>query len=370
MVLKQIELQNFRLHKNTSIEFSDKLNLIVGGNGQGKTTILEAIYYLCTTKNLHLSAESEVVTYDESYFEITGKFIDLTEEKARLTYDIQKNKKTYYLNEKQINSAAEIIGKFPVVSLTQSDHSITQGAPADRRKFIDSIISQISQAYLKILLEYSKILKQRSLILNQIRENRNVNLYSQLDAWTEALIKRGIEIIEQRKKFIFDFDNYLKEAYKQIMSDEEIPTIIYSTQINNEENKEKEFREALENQKEEEIRKSMNLIGPHRDDYIFYLNGKELKRYGSQGQHKTFQIALRFAQFFYIQEKISKSPIFLMDDIFGELDKYRAEKISSYLPKVGQAFITMTDLTKKEELGELLDTLLIKVENGKTTIIN
>lgn len=370
MVLKQIELLNFRLHRKTSIEFSDKLNLIVGGNGQGKTTILEAIYYLCTTKNLHLSSENEVVTYDEQYFEIAGKFIDLTEDKVRLNYDIQKNKKTYYLNEKQINSAAEIIGKFPVVSLTQSDHSITQGAPADRRKFVDSIISQVSQSYLKILLEYSKILKQRSIILNQIRENKNINLYSQLDVWTEALITRGTEIIKHRKNFIVDFDNYLKEAYKQIMTDEEIPAVVYSTQINNEEKIENEFRESLENQKEEEIRKSMNLIGPHRDDYIFYLNGKELKRYGSQGQHKTFQIALRFAQFFYIQEKISKSPIFLMDDIFGELDKYRAGKISSYLPKVGQAFITMTDLTKKEELGELKDSLFIKVENGKTTIIN
>ncbi len=370
MVLKQIGLQNFRLHKNTFIEFSDKLNLIVGGNGQGKTTILEAIYYLCTTKNLHLSSECEVVTYDEQNFEITGKFVDLTEEKVRLSYDIQKNKKTYYLNEKQINSASEIIGKFPVVSLTQSDHSITQGAPAERRKFVDSIISQISQVYLKILLEYSKILKQRSIILSQIRENKNINLYSQLEVWTEALIKRGTEIIKNRKYFIADFDYYLKEAYRQIMLEDEIPAIIYSTQINSEENLEKEFRELLENQKEEEIRRSMNLIGPHRDDYIFYLNGRELKRYGSQGQHKTFQIALRFAQFFYIQEKISKAPIFLMDDIFGELDKYRAEKISSYLPKVGQAFITMTDLTKKEELGELLDTLLIKVENGKTTIIN
>lgn len=369
MVLKQIELQNFRLHKDTSINFSDKLNLIVGGNGQGKTTILEAIYYLCTTKNIHLAPDSEVITYEEINFGVEGKFLDLTEDRVRLIYDLQKNKKTIFLNEKQISSAVEIIGKFPVVSLTQTDHSITQGAPAVRRKFVDSIISQVSQTYLKTLLEYSKILKQRSLILNQMKENKNINLFHQLDAWTELLITKGTSIIEQRKKFVVEFNAFLKEAFKHIMN-EEIPEMTYITQINTEDNLENNYRGEIEKLREEEIRKGMNLLGPHRDEFIFFLNGKELKKFGSQGQHKTFLIALRFAQFFYIKEKTSKAPIFLMDDIFGELDKKRAEKISNYIPEIGQAFITMTDLTRKEEIGNSSDYLLIKVENGKAKIIN
>lgn len=369
MVLKQIELQNFRLHKDTSINFSDKLNLIIGGNGQGKTTILEAIYYLCTTKNIHLASDSEVITYDETNFGVEGKFLDLTEDSVRLVYDLQKNKKTIFLNEKQISSAIEIIGKFPVVSLTQIDHSITQGAPAVRRKFVDSVISQVSQTYLKTLLEYSKVLKQRSLILNQIKENKKVNLFHQLEAWTESLIKKGVIIIEQRKKFLAEYNSFLKEAFNHIMR-EEIPEITYLTQINTVENLEDMYRRELEKIREDEIRKGMNLLGPHRDDFIFFLNGKELKKFGSQGQHKTFLIALRFAQFFYIKEKTTKSPIFLMDDIFGELDKKRAEKISKYIPDIGQAFITMTDLTRKEELGNSKDYLLIKVENGKAKIIN
>lgn len=370
MVLKQIDLRNFRLHKNTSIEFSDKLNLIVGGNGQGKTTILEAIYYLCTTKNLLLSSEEEVVTYDEQMFETIGKFFDLTEDKVRLLYETQKNKKSYFLNDKLASSASEIIGKFPVVTLIQSDHNITQGAPADRRKFVDSVISQVNQSYLKSILDYSKILKQRSSMLNQIRENRNVNLYDQLEAWTESLIKTGTEIIRQRKIFIYEFESYLKDSYYHFMEEEEIPKIQYITLLSDEDEIEKFFRSQIETYKEDEIKRGVNLVGPHRDDFIFYINGKELKKYGSQGQHKTFQVAIRFAQFFYIKDKKEKTPIFLMDDVFGELDKKRAKKISNYIPQVGQAFITMTDLTKKEELGELKESLLISVENGKTKIIN
>lgn len=371
MVLKQIDLLNFRLHKNTSLIFSDKLNLIVGGNGQGKTSILEAIYYLCTTKNLLLSAETEVVTYEEQMFEIIGKFVDLTEDKVRLTYEIQKNKKFYFLNDKQVNTAAEVIGKFPIVSLIQSDHAITQGTPAERRKFVDSVISQASQSYLKTILEYSKIIKQRASLLSQIRDQKNVNLFDQLDAWTESLITIGSSIIKQRKNFITEFELYLKDAYTKIMKEEETPQIYYNTlTFDNEEQVKEIFRREIEANKEQEIKRGVNLIGPHRDDFIFYLNGKELKKFGSQGQHKTYQIALRFAQFFYIKDKIGKTPIFLMDDIFGELDKKRAKSISNYLPQVGQAFITMTDLTKKEELGELKDSLLISVENGKAKIIN
>jgi len=175
MVLKQIELQNFRLHKSTSLKFSDRLNLIIGGNGQGKTSILEAIYYLCTTKNLNLASESDVVMFGEQYFDAKGKFFDLTENVSRIYFDSTKNRKIFFLNDKQIFNGSAIIGKFPIVSLIQSDHAITLGSPSDRRRFVDSVISQSSHAYLEILLEYNKTLRQRSSLLSQIKENRNKN---------------------------------------------------------------------------------------------------------------------------------------------------------------------------------------------------
>ncbi|MCX7798222.1 MAG: DNA replication and repair protein RecF [Melioribacter sp.] len=370
MVLKQIELQNFRLHRNTSLNFSDKLNIIIGGNGQGKTTILEAIYYLCTTKNMHSSSEQEVVTFNESSFQVNGIFQEIIIDKVKLHYDSVKNKKTYFLNDKQLSSATEIIGKFPVVKLTQADHEITQGSPAKRRRFVDSIISQVSQTYLKTLLEYSKILKQRALLLSLIKENKDINLFQQLEVWTDALVIRGVEITKHRKEFIKEFESYLKVAFEKIMDSEELPKINYISILKEEENEEKKFRKELETQREEEIRKGANLIGPHRDDYVFYLNERELYKYGSQGQHKTYIVALRFAQFTYIKEKLGRTPIFLMDDIFGELDKYRATKITNYLPEIGQAFITMTDLTKEDEIKGFSESLLIRVKDGKATTIN
>ncbi|KAF0151252.1 MAG: DNA replication and repair protein RecF [Ignavibacteria bacterium] len=370
MVLKQIELQNFRLHKNTTLNFSDRLNLIVGGNGQGKTTILEAIYYLCTTKNLNLSSESDVVLFGEQNFDVKGKFTDLTTNNTRIYFDLQRNKKSFFLNEKIISNTSEVIGKFPVVTLIQSDHAITLGSPADRRRFVDSVISQASHTYLDILIEYNKILRQRSSLLWRIKETGDKGLFNQLEAWTESLITAGTEIIKQRIRFINEFNDYLVQANSQIIEDKEFPKIIYSTFAEVEEDEAAEkFRQELEENREEELRRAINLVGPHRDEFIFFINDLELKRFGSQGQHKTFQIALRFAQFFFIKDKIGRTPIFLMDDIFGELDSYRANKISEHIAAIGQTFITMTDLTRTEELNLNKGHKLIKVENGTTTYI-
>lgn len=365
MVLKQIDLLNFRLHKSSSINFSDSLNYIVGGNGQGKTSILEAIYYLCTTKNLNFASDGDAVSFGSEYFDVRGKFSDYTENNARIFFDSAKSRKSYFLNEKLISSSSDIIGKFPIVALIQSDHTITLGGPADRRKFIDSVISQSSETYLKILIEYNRTLKQRSSLLGQMRESGSSQLYSQLDSWTKSLVINGAELIKHRIRFIDEFRKYVIDAYARIMIEKEIPEIIYdSIPEINEENAQDKLYENILSQRDNEIRRASNLVGPHRDEYVFIINGQEMKRFGSQGQHKTFQIALRFGQFFYMKEKLGRTPIFLMDDVFGELDTYRAGKISEYLSEVGQAFITMTDLTNREGLNIDRESRVIKIFNG------
>jgi DNA replication and repair protein RecF len=365
MVLKELELTNFRLHKSSKINFSEKLNYIVGGNGQGKTTILEAVYYLCTTKNLLSSSESEIVSFDEDFFEAKGKFKELTEDQSKVLYQKDINKKLFYLNDKQVFRSSAVIGKFPIVTLTQPDHAITQGAPADRRKFVDMVISQTSETYLKILIEYNKILKQRSRLLIQIFETKNYSLLQQLDSWTEMLIDNGAELIKHRSSFISDFNGYLENAYTRILEKREIPFVDYDYKAGDSiESIRADLAEMIENQKDEELRRCANLVGPHRDDFVFHINGLELKKYGSQGQHKTFQIALKFAQFFYMKEKLSRTPVFLLDDVFGELDSYRAEKISDYLREVGQAFITLTDFTRFEKLNVNESNTLLTVNNG------
>jgi len=366
MVLKSINLKNFRLHKNTELHFSDDLNFIVGGNGQGKTTILEAIYYLCTTKSLNQSPDIESLNFNEDIFEINGNFSGLTKNITRIVYNRSDKKKTYLLDDKQIYRAASIIGKFPVVVIVQSDHAITMGSPSERRKFIDSVISQSSETYLKILLEYSKTLRQRSSLLSRIREERRNSLYDELDAWTGSLLKIGSEIVKHRMEFVKEFNSYLKTAYSKIMEEIEIPLIEYDF-LNCKEEKEiiTNFKLKLDERRDEEIRRASNLIGPHRDDFVFQVNNKPLKKFGSQGQHKTFQIALRFGQYFYIKDRLGRNPIFLMDDVFGELDTFRSKKISDYLKSIGQAFITMTDFSNIQNLNIEEHDKVIKIDNGQ-----
>ncbi len=368
MTLRYLELKNFRLHKHTTINFSQKLNYIIGGNGQGKTSLLEAIYYLCTSKSLTQSSDSEAINFKSNFFEIKGEFNNGSKSNIQILYNIENGKKIIFLNSKQIYRSSSIIGKFPVVTLTQSDHFITTGSPSHRRKFIDSVISQSSETYLKMLLEYNKILRQRTSLLNKIKETNNPMLLDELDVWTKTLIKTGTEIIKHRLSFVKEFEKFVGESYKKIMEEKEIPIIKYRFLQNDDENTNIKdlFEKLIKKKKQEEIIRGLNLIGPHRDDFIFFINGFELKKYGSQGQNKTFQIALKFGQFFYMQDKLNKTPIFLMDDVFGELDSNRVKKISRFLKEVGQAFITLTDFANSEYLTKSDDDITISLNNGTT----
>ncbi len=366
MILNSVHLKNFRSHKDTKLNFSGELNFIIGGNGQGKTSILEAIYYLCTTKSNSSKSDSEVVKFSENDFEVTGNFKNITENTVRVFYSLPDNKKYYFQDGKQITRSADIIGKFPVVILTPADHSITQGSPADRRKFVDSVISQASDTYLKILLDYNKTLRHRSSLLNKMKEQRSKDAMFELDAWTDKLINTGAELIKHRINFVEEFNNFVKESYKIIMEQNEIPEIFYSfLEGYSGSNIESGFKDLLKEKREEEIRRASNLAGPHRDDFIFEINKMKLKSFGSQGQHKTFQTALRFAQFFYLKERTGKTPLFLLDDVFGELDKNRSIKISQYLKHVGQAFITLTDFTNFNFLNKGSMDCIIKLNNGQ-----
>lgn len=343
MFLSSIYLRNIRKHTNSRIDFTNKLNYIVGANGVGKSSVLEAIYYLSTTKSSATTTDSEVVKIGQDNFTIQGDFIGLTNDFVQVNYSVVENKKTYMLNNKQVNKFSDVIGKFPVVLLSPDDQKITEGYPAERRKFIDSVISQSSRTYLNLLIEYNRTLKQRSFLLNRIRES-NHPTHGELDAWSEKLVKSGTEIIKHRIIFISEFENYVIETYKKIIHEKENPGISYSFLDGNcLGNIEACFEQMINQRAEEEIRRGINLVGPHRDDFVFDINGLNLKNYGSQGQHKTFQTVLKFAEYFYLKDKMKNAPVFLLDDVFGELDAERAKSISNCLSSVGQAIVTLTD---------------------------
>lgn len=371
MYLSSLKLNNVRLHKQTELAFSEGLNYILGGNGQGKTTILESIYYLSTTKSFSARSDSEVVNFDEDYFEIHGKVFDIVQNSMVIRYDKNENRKQYSLNGKLISSPREIIGKFPVVILSPCDAKITEESPQERRKFFDSVISQLSKVYFENLLEYKKILKQRSSLLFKLKESFSQQLLSELEVWDERMVLIGSQLILSRKKFINEFIDYLREVYHKILNGSEEPSIIYQT-INHSTDNDliENFKIELEKQRENEIRRSINLVGPHKDDFIFFINGIELRNFGSQGQHKTFQIGLRFAEYFFLKNALNKSPFFLLDDVFSHLDINRSQKISEHLGELGQAFITLTDLNDIKNFQKTEKDSIIQIHNGQIIYVN
>lgn len=364
MILRSLDLKNFRLHSTTHLDFSPKLNFLIGGNGRGKTTVLEAIYLICTTKSFRSATDPEMLNFGSGIYEISASIESFTDHKIRIFYSREESKRIYFKDAKPLSRSADIIGKFPVVVLTPADLELTHGYPADRRKFVDSVISQSSEVYLSTLLDYNRTLKQRSSLLFKLKEFRSRILLDELEAWDEKLVNAGTVLIKMRRKFMDEFKDYLSESYSHIIptSREEIPHIEYDSFAGEDDDTAKVFHATIVNNKENEIRRGTNLVGPHKDDFIFRINGNSLRTYGSQGQHKSFQVALKFAQFFYLKNILKNTPFFLLDDVFGELDKSRAIAISDYLKEVGQAFITLTDFSNYE--------FLKKDENDSTIFIN
>ncbi|HOL80322.1 MAG TPA: DNA replication and repair protein RecF [Ignavibacteriales bacterium] len=363
MVLNNLILKNFRLHINTELKPAERVNLIVGENAQGKTSLLEAIYLICTTKSYLTNYLSEIVNYNSLNFEVEANLTTLTNNKLRIFFDKQENKKYIFRDDKNIKNPMEYIGFFPVILLTPDDHEITKGTPKNRRKFVDGFLSQIKPNYLNNLIDYNNIIKNRSVLLNKYKETREKYIFDELILWTERLANVGEYITQERIEWISSFNKYLEEIYNRIIKKKEQPKIEYKFSFNG-----KSLKEHLFNNLETEINKAQNLYGPHRDDLLFFINNYELKVYGSQGQHKTFLTSLKFAQYFYYRDLFNKDSIFLMDDVFGELDSTRSQMIAEYLNQIGQAFITITDFSNYKFLRNFTNDAIFQVQNGVVTL--
>ncbi len=351
MVLKSIEIKNFRNHIHTKLEFSENLNLFVGGNAQGKTSILEAISYLCLTKSFNANSDSYVLNFNAKFFEVLGTFEldNRNEVTVKVNFENGQGKRIF-LNKENVEKFAIVVHKFPIVILSPRSKDVVQGAPEDRRKFFDLAIAQLSSVYVDDILNYKKVLRQRNRILNAIA-SEDIKLEQGLDllnVWDEEFINYAAKVTFRKVKFMNDFILFFKKAYSNFSAGEDAE-IKYLTQVEVDVQDDFEviknkFEVALKKLRSEEIRRGVTLIGPHRDEYVFEINGHEVKRFASQGQMKTFLVALTMAKFFYLKEKKSETPILLLDDAFDELDVERAKKLISSVGNVGQVFITATDL--------------------------
>ncbi len=340
MILQALALTNFRNYRDEKIDFQEGINVLFGRNGQGKTNILESIYYLALTKSFRTSNDQNLILYQQDFFRIQGDF--KTQQgrlhKVAIAYSPQEGKRLQH-NGQRVARFADYIGTVPLVLLAPSDLEISQGGPHYRRQFLDIMLSQASRVYLHHLIRYRRALKQRNLLLQQ--ETVETRL---LESWDDALVQHGTVVIAKRLEAVQRLDELVKGYYARLSGGEDKTKLVYRSSFQWTEGTEigGAFRRALQALRTRELEQSITLVGPHRDDLLFLLNGKPLRVVGSQGEHKTFIISLKMAEREYLQDIQHEAPLLLFDDIFGELDAGRIVNMIRSLSRIGQTFITTT----------------------------
>ena len=348
MKLQRLVLESFRNHEQTVVDCSLGVNLFLGDNGEGKTNILEGISYLCLSKSFYTVSDSVVMNVNRSGFTTSGTFLSDSNifYEVRVMFDKQKNQKTITVNKAKVDKASSLIGRFPIVILSPEQSSITIGSPSDRRRFIDFVVSQSSRAYLEALIDYRRILKQRNKTLSEMLYSRKQN-DTAIQPWSEQLIHVGAVIIKKRAEFVEDFKNLVIDSYAKLTGTGEQPGITYLPSFEcvswDCPAIEADFYQALQDHYKEECRVGYSLVGPHRDEFVFQINKLDARSFASQGQHKTFLVALKLAEFFYLKERCNETPILLLDDVLSEMDGRRSQRLLEATAELGQVFITSTD---------------------------
>jgi DNA replication and repair protein RecF len=336
MHLENLYLANFKNYSEVKIDFSKDVNALVGDNGSGKTNLLDAIHFLSMTKSAFNSVDQQSIKHNETYYSIIGRF-NVHGKVASLNNSLSQGKrKKIIINENPVNKAAEIIGQFPVVLIAPNDYGLIMEGGDTRRKFIDRIISQLNSAYLLDLMDYNHALKQRNNLLKQFSESGNVDR-DILEPYDNLILKLGRQICDERASFCQEYIGKIFKHYQFLAEGKEVIGLKYQSSFLKD-NYKKKFHEAFE----KDMVSQRTSVGIHKDDFIFEMDGYMLKKFGSQGQQKSFLIALKLAHFDVMHEKKGFKPLLLMDDIFDKLDDHRIQKLTEMIEhhEFGQVFIT------------------------------
>ncbi len=355
------------------MDWAPNLNVITGPNGSGKTSLIDAIHYLCMSRSFVSNTDMYVVNQDESYFMINGHF----EGQIRSEFDVacsysRGDGKKIFVNDSPLERLSDLIGMVPVVTLTPDDKKLTLEGPAERRSFIDSFISQISPAYLRDLIEYRKVRKQRNSLLQEYRGPVSV-LEAYLEPWNVQLVEVGSRIVAKRHEVLENLKEYLAKDYAMVSGMDLTTNLEYQTFCEPSTDVkaiEKEYYEQLEKVQPKEIDREYTSVGPHRDEVIFYLDEFELRRFGSQGQHRLFKLSLKLAQLHYYSDELDDLPILMLDDVFGDLDLKKTEILLDALQQhKGQIFITSANPIPFEDYVDFdgVNNRFYEVKDGKIT---
>lgn len=346
MFLRQLSLINFKNYPEFEAQFSEKVNCFVGNNGMGKTNLLDAIHYLSFCKSFFNVSDSQNIKHDEGFFVLRGEF-DLSGDLTEVYCGLKRNhKKTFKKNKKEYERLSEHIGQFPLVMISPNDSELINGSSEVRRKFLDGIISQYDKLYLDKLISYNQVLKHRNALLKHFHESRSFDSET-LEIWDDQLVIYGKFILERRQEFLRRFIPLFNSYYHFISDSREEISLHYENSLG-----EKDFKTAILTSLPRDRSVQYTTVGPHKDDLEFMLGHHSLKKFASQGQQKSYLLALKLAQFEFIKEEKSTTPLLLLDDIYDKLDEERFTRLMEMVSsaKFGQVFITDTHPERIEQL--------------------
>lgn len=364
MVIKSINLNNFRNYIHLNLKLNDRMNIFIGKNAQGKTNILESICVLALTKTYKNGIEPNLISFNKKKALIKGKIYDDKLIK-NLEISIEEGKKNYKINNSEIRKLSEYISNLNIIVFTPEDLEIVKGSPNIRRNLLNIELSQISNKYLNTYNEYNKLLKVRNEYLKLLLTS-SIADKKYLDVITEKLIEKAIIIYNERKKYIDYINLNINDIYKKITKEEGL-RIIYETNVEfldfSYENIYKVLKEKFDKEYKKELNYGMTLFGPHRDDFLFSLNGKNLKYFGSQGQQKVSILSFKLSEIEIFYNYTKTKPVLLLDDIFSELDIEKRNKLLEYINKDIQSIITTTDL-KSIKSKYTNEAYIYEIKNG------
>ena len=346
MFLKRLSLINYKNFDSQTFEFDSKINCFVGPNGVGKTNALDAIYHLSFGKGYFNPVATQNIKHEEDFFVIDGEFEKLDREEKIVCSLKTGMKKIIKRNGKAYERLSDHIGLIPLVIISPADRDLIIEGSDTRRKFIDGVISQSDKDYLQTLIKYNKILVQRNSLLKYFVANNTFDA-STLSVYDEQLHNYGSEIFKKRLKFVEAFIPIFKEQYASISGGNEKVTLSYDSKLLDD-----DLLSLLAKNVEKDRILQYTGVGIHKDDLNFEIAGHPIKKFGSQGQQKSFLIALKFAQFHFIKKQAKTTPILLLDDIFDKLDENRVAQIVGMVDNenFGQIFISDTHAERTEEI--------------------
>ncbi len=350
MFLSELHLRQFKNHGDRHFALAEHLNAFVGPNGAGKTNMLDAVHYLCLCKSRFGLSDRELVQQGGAFFRLDGRFSVAGETVAVTAKVAPPRRKEFLCREVAYERLSDHIGLLPVVMIAPDDIELALGGSEVRRTFLDISLSQTDPGYLTALIQYNRLLDQRNALLKQ--DPPPPQLRALLEAFDAQLVPKGTLVHERRARYVEGFLPRFAACYAAISGEREVPGLLYSSQLNGE-----DFSDILRARSEKDRLLRRTTGGPHRDDLTMQLDGREVKRFASQGQLKSFVLAMRLAQYEHLHEAIGKPPLLLLDDIFDKLDADRVRQLLQLLRRrrYGQIFLTDTHADRVERLLEGLD---------------